>query len=374
MSRDVRVTSAQVAAALEKTAEAPEAVCALALDVLSRQAAGHLLFAGEKLVAQRAEKHGVDEATVAGADVRKLLAEGPASGAEFALVGALAVRGLDLADRKALEEFAAHADWLTLATPYEPWDTALTLFAGDDATDADAAPLWEVVAKRRPSAPSSAREVALAALHDDVLRRAGTGTKHATADEGPGEDADRIAGSLRPPPRGGLRGVLRLVSGWALLTWIVRGLGALVRVEGRGSLTLTEGAIRFERHLSLFGKPVLQGKRTMTYRAVAQAGRTTRLPSVHLLVGACLLALGVIAGGTFLFEGVRSGETYLLLFGAALVLGGAALDLGLSVLWPFKRGRVSVDVLTRPGRHVVLSGVDEAHAEAFLRALAKRLR
>jgi hypothetical protein len=136
---------------------------------------------------------------------------------------------------------------------------------------------------------------------------------------------------------------------------------------------MVDGGVKLDHQVEMFGRPVREGTRTMTLSAIAHAGRTTRFPAIHLLVGAVALALGVVVGGTAFVEGLRSGETILLLAGAGLVLLGGGLDLGLTVLWPARQGRVSVDVSTRPGRSAVLSGVDEDAANAFLDALARRL-
>jgi hypothetical protein len=79
-----------------------------------------------------------------------------------------------------------------------------------------------------------------------------------------------------------------------------------------------------------------------------------------------------LVGGLWVAEGVRTGETYLLMAGGALIVGGALLDLLLGVL-PFgRRGRVALRLHADSAR-VALVGAEEARVDAFLRELERRL-
>ncbi|MBX3249238.1 MAG: hypothetical protein KF901_18820 [Myxococcales bacterium] len=344
--------------------DAPATLAALALDVLSRQGEARLLFAGEDFVDARAKEHGVSEATLAGVDVLALLRSGPTDARGFALVSALAIRGLSahLGDAARLARFVKHADWLELTTPYAPY-----AFVGAVLGE-DASAVWDALDRATPT-EQGPRAEALRALHRAVLTEAGRAPREPTQVS----ESPALVGALGAPPPSGARGVLRLVSGFALLQWILRALAFAVGLRQRGELRFEGGGLKLRKTTTLLGRVVREGEETFTLAAVASIGRTTRYPAIHLLVGALALAIGVLAGGLFFVDGVRSGETYLLLFGAGLVLAGGALDLALGVLVPGTRGRVAMQLGVLPRRRLQLRGVDAEGADRFLGALERRL-
>lgn len=365
---DIELSPKDVVRASTAAADAPEALAALALDVLSRQGEARLLFAGEDFVDARAKAHGVTEATLAGVDVLALLRAGPTDARGFALVSALAVRGLakHTGDDARLARFVKHADWLELTTPHAPYSFVSPVL-GDDAS-----PVWEALEHATPRGEGP-RAQALKALHRAVLAEAGRAPGEPTKATGNANAAETIAGALGAPPASGARGVLRLVTGLALLQWIVRALAFAVGLRRRGELRFEGGGLKLRKTTTLLGRVVREGEETFTLAAVGSIGRTTRYPAIHLLVGALTLALGVLVGGLFFVDGVRSGETYLLLFGAGLVLSGGLIDLALGVLVPAKRGQVAMDLAVMPKRRVQLSGLDAKSTERFLDALERRL-
>ncbi|MEM1416356.1 MAG: hypothetical protein AAGH15_15715, partial [Myxococcota bacterium] len=91
------------------------------------------------------------------------------------------------------------------------------------------------------------------------------------------------------------------------------------------------------------------------------------------LLGALAFAGGIAAGGLWLFEGVRSGETVLLLAGAGAIALGAGLDLLLALALPARAGRVSVELHLMPRGRLALVGVEREAAELFLQSLRARL-
>lgn len=361
----VRITPRDVESAVSRTEDADPATCALVLDVLTKQAEGRVLFAGKDFVEARAAEHGVDTDTKVGdAALLALLEQGPAEAREYAMLCALAVRGLraHLDDDARVERFVGHADWLTLSTPYAPYPFVEPIL-GDDADV-----VWSQLNGEADS--SDPRDAAFAALHR-ALRPAGAAASDSVSDsEAPAMVIEGRMGRIAPS---GWRGVLRLISGWALLQWIGRFLAWCVGVRRTATLKLVSGGVRFEHAMTLLGRPARSGHETFTLAAVASSGRSERFPRAHLLVGAITFAIGVLLGGLVLFEGIRSGETVLLLIGAGLILGGGALDLALSTYLPGREGVVSIDLSVLPKRRVQVSHVPEESAEAFLRELRERL-
>ncbi|MEM9071274.1 MAG: hypothetical protein AAGE52_22400 [Myxococcota bacterium] len=360
---EARLRPRDVDAASRAIAQSTPDVEALALTVLSRQGESQLLFAGKEFVRARAEEHGVSpDSEIGGERVVAILERGPSSPKEFALVCALAVKGLraHVDDGERMKRFVRHADWLTFSTPYAPYEFVDALL-GDDARA-----VWEALAGDMPE--GSPRDAAVRALHEAVLR------EHASDLLAPSETSETVQteGELVRPPATGTGGVVRLVSGWALLQWVVRTLAWAVGVRRRGTLSFVGGGVRLTRETRMLGRVARQGTETFTLPAIASAGRSTRFPTTHLLVGAVSLAIGVLVGGLFLFDGIRSGETVLLLIGAGLVLAGGGLDLALSVLVPGSKGEITLNLAVLPKRRVHLRGMSEEDAEAFLRELRFR--
>ncbi|HBQ15060.1 MAG TPA: hypothetical protein DEF51_29360 [Myxococcales bacterium] len=385
--------------AVREAGDVQTPLAALALDLLSRQAEGRTFYAGEKLVAARAEAHGVTReaaATEAG-NLLAILERGPDTPLERALVAAFAVAGLAAAkdaDRKErVWRFVRHADWLELCTDYAVYPFVDRLLEEGRAADVWAELAQAVVDEaagrdgERPEvrARNAGRLSALAdsnaVASKDALRRVVSSAAldeptrllaSTLAGDGAAELSTapaRVEGELGRAPRGSALELLRWLSGWAILSWAIRGLGFLLGVRRKAELTLNGGAVTVRTELSMLGRVIRGGEERWRLDALDGAGRRVRYPALHLMVGVVALAVGVLFGGVVLFDGARSGELVLLLLAAGLLLGGAALDLALDVLVPGKRGRVVLDVSARSRRPLRLTRVPLDQADAFLRAL-----
>ena len=372
-------TDPSLRAAAQAAREAPASVAALVLDVLSRQAEGRLLFAGKEHVAKKAETHGVTAAEVGGEDVLLLLERGPETERQRALIAALMVEGLrgHLDDPKRLERFARHADWLELSTDYAPYA------AIDPVLEDDAGPVWRAVGVVPAATGSEAAAAARRTLRQVAFRHsvhpvaaevrgdAPSAARGVGDDEG--ADAAAVEGRLMRLPPTGFRGLLRLVSGFAVLEWVVRGILFALGLRRPAKLRVVEGGLRLKKRVVLLGRVIRETDETYTDRAVASVGRTHRWPALPLVAGALAFAGGVVIGGVWLFEGMRSGETVLLLAAAAAIFIGGGLDLGLSILLPARKKQVAVELAVLPKRRFQLVAVPEARAEAFVAALRDRV-
>lgn len=367
MSREPSLSAKDVKHAVEAVAEAAPSLCALALEVLSRQAEGRLLYAGREMVDARAKEHGVEDGKLGATDALALLREGPSDARGFAMLAALAVRGLEphLDDEARVARFVRHADWLELSTPYALYAFVAPLLG--ERADA----VWSAVREASERLADAPRDQALRALHDAALARAG---RSQASNAGAAREGElRVEGELRTPPRGGFVGFLRLATGLALVQWLARALGAVVGLRRQAVLSFHGGGLRLQKRVTLLGRLIRERDESFTLAAIASVARFARRPALGLLLGALALAVGILVGGLFFVEGVRSGETYLLLFGAGLVGIGAALDLGLSVLWPAHRGRRGLELAVLPKRRFALLAVDEASATRFVDELERRL-
>lgn len=383
--------------------EAPDALAALAYDVLGSQAEGRTIFAGKKLVEKRAQDHGVerDAAETSAGNLLDILGRGPKTPLDRALVAAFAVAGLDRAlaadeePRRRVFRFVRHADWLEVSS-----DFAVYGLVDRVLDEAHAEVVWAELAQRvvdeaagrdgeRPEvrARNAARLSSLAEASSEAAKNAlREVVKTAAMDEptrtlastlaGDGSDPSpalvpTVTGRLVRTPRTRALEILRWITGWAILGWFVRGLAFLVGMRSVAELRIADGGLEVKTHLSILGRTVREREETWRLDALESAGRCVRYPAIHLVTGAVTLSLGVLLGGLFLFDGVRSGELILILLAAALLLGGAVLDLALDLLWPARKGHVAMDIVTRSRRPIRLASVPLDQADAFLRALRR---
>ncbi|MEM7604043.1 MAG: hypothetical protein AAF411_01700 [Myxococcota bacterium] len=346
--------------AAESAHEASEALCALAFDVLSRQAEGRVLFAGEDFVRKKAAAHGIDleekeTHVVDGRDVVALLERGPTADDDYALIACMAALGMK---DEAAARYIEHADWLTFSTPYPAYDAAVQLLDADGAFfDALEASLGEL-----DDTPEGA---AAKTMRSKVLQAAGRSAEQATS-----RRELHLEGSMRRPVR---YRILRWITGWALLMGLLRLLGALFRVQRGARIELTPRGVSVSTWLSLLGK------RTIAQQALHHPGSVKALftsesmSALPSTLGAAAFGLGVFAGAFFLVDGLMTGETVLLLIAAALVAGGAILDLGAAALArrSGRRGSLELAFDQKPG--VRIEGLDPEAVERFAAAAAKQL-
>ncbi len=371
-----------------------EKLAKLCLDVLARLADVRVQLVGREYLDARAQAHGLDAATLEGAarDVVTSLERGPENDVERARVVALAFVAFDVALEAMTEDervkFARRFTWLELATPYRLFDAvavhlspearkhfhgavADAVVADQTSRDTFAANALRVVhlADADDADARDTREGLVPRLTDDRLRALLSGEAPAS---GTAASTQTLTGNaLVPAPRTGFVGALRLVSGVALLGWLLRGIAHVLGLRVNAELSLVPRGVAFHRKLTMLGRVIVERKERFERGAILTASRTSRYPSLHLIVGALGLSIGIVAGGLVFVDGVRSGETFLLVVGAALMLAGAALDLGLAVVVPATRGEVSVELTVTPKRVVRISGVDLDAAESFLAALAR---
>ena len=399
------IRAEDVRRAAEQAREHPQrpALSALAFELLSRQAEGRTLFAGKEHVDALAESHGVDRdnAVVGDENLLGILERGPARKSERALVAAFAVAGLGHAlaeapdDQRAgiRDRFVRHADWLEVSTPHVVY-AFVDLLLGDPEKRA----VWEGVAERvladarAPAAPrhdararNAARLSALAASESAAAREALTRVAREAEDlvvrrlaselggeAGEGSASALVSGFPAPPSRSTGRAIVRLVSGWAALTWLTRLVGRLVGVRREAEIALIPGGLVVRSRLWVLGKKTREREERFTMAALAGVAREVRYPMLHLIVGMIALSAGVLLGGLLAFDAIVTGETVLLLLAAVLVFVGGGLDLALDVLVPAQSGRVSVDLSLLPGRRLRVTRVPAASADAFLKAVERR--
>ncbi|MGB0680774.1 MAG: hypothetical protein ACPGUV_14065 [Polyangiales bacterium] len=175
-----------------------------------------------------------------------------------------------------------------------------------------------------------------------------------------------LQGRLLPLPATGWARTWRLLTGVAALHWLWRGLGWVVRLQERGRLELHTGELHLWRRRALWGQALRVSDARMPLAHVRRLTRQMRFFDLHLRLGAVSLSVGVLWGGLRLGEGLLSGETVLLLIGAAIVGTGAGLDLLLGTLWPARMPTLSLQVELVGGGGFVLTDLPAAAVRQWL--------
>jgi len=395
------------AASIANALERAEPLAALVLDVLSRQAEGRTLFVGEKYVAVRAEAHGVERAAAETplGNLLAMLERGPESSAQWALCGALYVKGFAHSvrthptERKALvTRVAAHGDFLELGSPYRVLSALSRMLDAELAAEVHAA-IGELVLsddQGTPQAQARARNAGRIA----VLGDARTAASHAAlvAIESRARDAfsralcalllgrgpDKresavctIHGHVGRFPGGPVSSLLRWLSGVALIASAVRLVLASFGVRREVEVELGDLGLRVRRRTHLLGRVVRTADEVHPLRVLRHARRATRYPGIHLVMGAFCFALGVVLGGVFSYDAMRLGDRSLAMIGVVLLLVGAGVDLLFEVLVPAGRGRVALELDLGRGNNrenrLRLAGVPMADADHFLQVLWRRV-
>jgi hypothetical protein len=406
---EIRTEDVERAAEVAHAHDARDALAALAFDVISRQAEGEKLFAGKEWVDARAAEHDVtrEVAETKLGNVLEVLERGPERAGERALLGAFAVLGLgarlakeDGNEASVLARFVRHADWLETASPQPIYAFVDPVLEGD-AKDR----VWNAIAdacvSQKPAAlrfagraRAAVRVSALATSKSDAAREGleriarhaedpavralaafafGGGASLGSEEPGGAErGAVSVRGRVGRPRRGAVLEVLRVLSGVAAVLWTFRALGALVGLVRTRDLSLAPGGVRVVSETRLLGRVVRAREETFATNGLASIAEATRYPIVHALVGLAFSSVGVLAGGLLAFDAVRSGETWVLVVAAGLVLVGAGTDLALEVFFPKRKDRVALELAVLPGRTVRVDDVPTAEARRFLEAVRKR--
>jgi hypothetical protein len=124
-----------------------------------------------------------------------------------------------------------------------------------------------------------------------------------------------------------------------------------------------------DEELGWLGKRVRSSSRHLALDGVIGARATARYGGATSLAGAIALAAGVWVGGVTFVDGARTGETFLLLAGAAMIAVGAAIDLLIDVILPAGRAHARVELLFQDGTSLAIESVPDDDAHAFLHAV-----
>ena len=400
------VSAEQLQRAVEVLAAHPNAdhLCALGYDVLSRQAEGRGLFAGEKFAQQRAEAHAVvrADADTALGNVLTLIERGPETPSEHALLAALFVRGFGAALGREPEKrperrarFAEHCEWLELRTPYRVLPLVERLLAPEAVAAvygqlADRVLFTRAKVGDAQSRSLQAGRIALLAQSNgetarEALERISSGAQdpfvallaaHALGRAG-GPVALGGVPTLRGPlgraQRSVLGSVVRAFTGLTLATLCVRVLLRIAGLRREVELSLRGPAVSVQRRTWWFGRELRSEAQVRNIGLLRSARRSARFAGLHATLGTAGFALGVLLAGKLALDAAATGDAVLWLAAAGLALAGSLLDVLVSVVLPGRRGSVTLEVDLGRGARGRVSGIALQDADAFLAALTAEL-
>lgn len=394
-----------IALAAKETIEHKSAAAlgALVFDLVSRQGDSRTLFTGKELVERRAEEHGVGEkdAQTSVGNLLGVLERGPESEAERHLVSVMALRGLrdrlrklEGAEREqAVDRFVRHADFFELSSPISLY-AAMEPTLGDDEKALVVKELAQVIVdegsgeRGRTGAARAKNAARLSALGRSSHPAARTALATIEGTQGLDRGTRALARELLGAVGGGavVRGrlerprsapwarALAFVTGFALLVGLFRGLLALIGARREVTLSLESAGLRIDERTVAFGRVLRETSSSLTLTGIRSFAKETRWPRAHLYVGAIALGVGVLVGGTWIFDGARGGDLGLLAIGAAVLVSGALLDLVLDVIVPMREGTTSIEIATDRARRIRIGAAPAADAERMIELLRQRVR
>jgi hypothetical protein len=377
-------------------------LAALCFDVLSEQAEARGLKTGRRVVRVRATALRIlrTQAETTEGNLLTLLERGPERSAQWAILGAFAVRGLDdkleeasaAERREILERFARHADWLELSTAYAPYRFVKGLLSEEHQDALIEALEGVVLAPSDGTSLAAHRARAMLRMHvlttldrpaaRVVLARLAESTsdswirtlsQHALGTEAlPIIDGFEIKGAWGRVPRISVLRVLSYFVGVALVQALGRSLAYGLGLERTGRVRLEANALHVRRETRLFGRTVRVSDASYALRDVACALREVSMPAFQVLFGALALAIGVVLGVIYLSDAFVRGDRDLLISGALALGIGALLDLALAGWGRLRRERAGFELIVDHERVVALRRVDPERAQRLVEQIARR--
>lgn len=178
-------------------------------------------------------------------------------------------------------------------------------------------------------------------------------------------EVPRLEGYSFRARSGTLWTVLRYITGWAVVDHLLRVLALWIGWRTETSVERVAHGFRVEEESTLWGRRISVKQSYLPLTAVKRFVLFHWHPRILLIGSVTSFTLGLLVGGTLVFEGVRTGDTWVLVAGAVLVLSGTLLDLLIEVVFPRLRGQAWVRVEGTDGRLLTLRGVRPETAERY---------
>lgn len=182
-----------------------------------------------------------------------------------------------------------------------------------------------------------------------------------------------VRGALGRVPSHAAIELLRWLTGWAALAWLLRALATVTGFARGGEIWLEPGALRARRCVTFWGKIVRESVETYPLASVAGVRRSARYPLLRLGLAAFGFGVAAFVGSFLLLDGLRTGTGSLIAIAGCVLALGAGFDLVLRLWLPGARGRAGIEIDLLPRSGIRLRDVDTGAADALVAELSRRL-
>jgi hypothetical protein len=313
-----------------------------------------------------------DEASTRWGNVLQILDQGARSHSDWLLLGA-AVAIYVGATWQRLDRSRVIVDgaWLAAETPCNPW-----LFL--DACLDDAAEFWLEVGERFLALPhpqqlalaaglSSARSNAALELKRRVLTHTESPTLAQLLESS--TPVSRISAELGRAPQKAWLLVLQALSGWLLVSSLVRAVGRHLLLRRRkGTLEIDARGLCLREEHSVLGQTLGHRERWIPLDQLGVLSRETRFAGLGLYTGLFTLVVGSYLGVRLFVDGVRvpGGSPSLVGFGLGLVAVAIAIDALLNGFGGATSGKTRLLVQHKQGQSFALGPLPSREVDAWL--------
>jgi len=377
-------------------------LAALCFEVLSQGAESRTLVTSRRALRLRAAAHRLsrsDGDTMFG-NVLHVLEHGAESPAEWAMIAAFAVRGLELKledgsaseRRELIERFARHADWLELATPYAPYRFVDPLLSEASQlgliealetgllapADGPSVPAFRARAMLRIQLLSGfkqkeARVVIARAAESSPDAAVAAAARHALgAEPAPTTEGFELRGVVGRVPRLSVFRVVQYVTGITLILALARAASFGLGLERNAWVRLETNAVHVYRETQLFGRMVRASDASYALNDIECATREVSMPAFQVLFGALSLGTGVVLAMLWSRDALARDDASLLTSAALALVAGAGLDLLFAGWGRLRKDRAGFEMFVDNERVVALRKVDPERAQRLVEQIARR--
>jgi len=186
-------------------------------------------------------------------------------------------------------------------------------------------------------------------------------------------DADVLEGELARAPRGRAATFFLGLTGWLLVSHLVRIVMRLALHYRRpAEIRISRQVVYIRTRTRMLGKTLRETDSVIPIAKLARVTRDVRYPRLGTYAGLLSLVIGSYVGVGWFLNGVKSASFSIATVGLLIVLLGVGLDLVLMSLIPARKGRGRVLFAPEKGAVTCLGGVDLEKADSLLGKIAKR--
>ncbi len=189
--------------------------------------------------------------------------------------------------------------------------------------------------------------------------------------EAPPEEAAEaeLSGPALPIMRRGLRGFFFYLFGLGLLSALARGIWWVLGGRTTHQLHTVGRGLRVQTRRAMLGRTIHVSERRHRLSDVDSVEVGQGFSGWPLWLGAICFAIGILLGGSWIGEGARTGETYILMVGAVVLLAGSGADFVITLWHRQRRGHATLCIRTWDGRAICIGELAEPQTRAFVQRL-----